>query len=243
MTRNTRVPVLSALAFATVALLVACGSSGPERQLLENFFRASRVRDNASLANIAAVSFDARTSGTVQSFDITEMSAEEHRSLRLDELQAEEAKAIQDDADFTRQKRAYQDSNIEAIRRVEAATGPLSGKDAEVQAAWAAWSEDRVAHTKRVSDARAQVRAEIGLAVSSLTPPGRADTDVTGLDLEMVSKQVTVSAEVRDPSGETSTKTLVLTLRRVVGVGADAERMGHWIVMAIQGAEPHAPVS
>jgi len=131
-----RVPVLSALAFVAVAQLVACGSSEPERQLLETFFRASRVRDNASLANIAAVSFDARTSGTVQSFDITETSAEEHRPLRLAELQEEEARAIQDDADFTQQKRAYQDTNIEAIRRVEAAKGPLAGKDAEVQVAW-----------------------------------------------------------------------------------------------------------
>ncbi len=173
MARNARVPVLSALAFVTVALLVACGLSGPEQQLLEVFFMASRVRDNASLANSAAVSFDARTAGTVQSFDITEISAEEHRPLRLAELQEEEAKAIQDDADFTQEKLAYQDQNIEAIRRVEAATGPLTGKDAQAEVAWTKWSEDQVAHTKRVSDARARVRAEIGLAVSSLTHPGR----------------------------------------------------------------------
>jgi hypothetical protein len=64
-------------------LAAACGSSGPEQQILTNFFRAARVRDNTTLANISAVSFDARTIGTVQDFEITNAGEEQRRQLQI----------------------------------------------------------------------------------------------------------------------------------------------------------------
>ena len=67
-----------------VALVVmSCGGATPEEQLLTNFFRASRVRDNATLSNIAAVQFNPRTDGSVQDFEITTVGPEERRSLQM----------------------------------------------------------------------------------------------------------------------------------------------------------------
>ena len=47
-----------ALASASLTTLVLVGcSSGPERPILNQFFAASRLRDNTTLANFSTVSF------------------------------------------------------------------------------------------------------------------------------------------------------------------------------------------
>ncbi len=42
-----------------VLAVTSCAGAPPEQQLLTNFFRASRVRDNATLSNIATIEFNA----------------------------------------------------------------------------------------------------------------------------------------------------------------------------------------
>ncbi len=229
--------------FGGVALLTAaCGMGrAPEEQVLTNFFRASRVRDNATLANISAVSFDARTDGTVQDFEVVNIGEEQRRTLQIKQLADEEEKAKQDDAEFAKKKKQYQDANLEAIERVvkaERSRASVRGKDAEVQAAWAKWREEQGQYQKRLSEARSKLANERALAVNSLTSPGRPDVDVSNMDVELVTKQVTVNAEVRDPSGSTTPKTLVFTLQKAVGNGPDGEQDGRWIITSIrpQGA-------
>jgi hypothetical protein len=51
-------------------VVVACGSTPVEQQLLTQFFRAARVRDNTALASMSAVNFDPRTEGSVEDFKI-----------------------------------------------------------------------------------------------------------------------------------------------------------------------------
>jgi hypothetical protein len=56
---NSRTHSLVALVlvvFSFALFEIACSSAPPEQQLLINFFRAARVRDNTTLANISAVS-------------------------------------------------------------------------------------------------------------------------------------------------------------------------------------------
>jgi|SRR5688500_9262414 len=55
----------------------ACGSVPPEHQTLTNFFHASRSRDTTILARIAAVTFEPRTDGSVQQFEIVDFGAEQ----------------------------------------------------------------------------------------------------------------------------------------------------------------------
>ncbi len=249
MSRSTVRALVLYLPIVGLALLAAaCSSPGPEQQILTNFFRASRVRDNATLANMAAVSLDPRTEGSVQEFEITGVGEEQRRQLQIKQLMDEEAEARQADAEFAKKKRVYQDANIEAIERVvkaERANQPVRGSDAEVQAAWTKWRDEQSQYQKRVSEARSKASAERGIAVSSLTAPGDADRDVTGMDVELVTKQVNVNAQLRDPNGQTSPKSMVFTIQRAIGRGADGQtREGRWIITAIQmDGAPAAPAS
>jgi hypothetical protein len=58
------------------ATLVGC-SSTPEQPLLQQFFSASRLRDNTTLAGFAAASFEPGTDGIVTTFTITNVTPEE----------------------------------------------------------------------------------------------------------------------------------------------------------------------
>lgn len=222
------------------SLVAACSGPSPEQQILTNFFRAAKARDNSTLASISAVSLDPRTDGTIESFSITNIGPEERRPMRIKELTAEEETARKEDADFARRKRAYQDANIDAIKRVvaaEAAKTPIKGKDAEIQAAWAKWREDQSASLKKVAGAKDKLSRERSMAVTSLTPPGRDDVDVTGLDVEEVGKTVTADATLKSPSGEESNKKLVITLRKAVAKRGEELLDGHWIITSMEGAE------
>ena len=240
--------VLLASAIGGFALMAAaCGSSGPEKQILTNFFRAARVRDNTTLANISAVSFDARTIGTVQDFEITKTGEEQRRTLQIKQLIDEEAQAKQADDEFAKKKREYQDANLEAIERVikaERSNQKLSGKDAEVQAAWTKWRDEQAQSSKRLAEARAKASNERSQATASLTAPGRPDVDVTAMSVELITKHVTVNAQVRDPNGQTAPRTFVFTLQRAIGKGADGqEREGRWIITGIRPEGAGAPTS
>jgi hypothetical protein len=242
MSRTLTALILQAPVLAGFALLAAaCGSTPPEQQAIGNFFRASRVRDNTTLASLAAVSFDPRTEGTVQDFEVVSAGEEQRRTLQIKQLMQEEDKARQEDAEFAKKKKQYQDANLEAIERVvkaERSKTPVGRKDSEVQAAWTKWREEQAQYSKRLSEARAKHNNERALAVNSLTAPGRDDVDVSNMDVDLITKQVTVNAQVREPNGATTPKTLVFTLQKAVGKGTGGEQEGRWIITSIrhQGA-------
>ena len=142
----------------------------------------------------------------------------------------EDAKA--EDAAFTKRKDEYQNANLDAIQRVvkaERGEGKISGKDVAIQSAWTKLRAESATMSRKVSDARRALRSETQLADLSVNGGGRAAIDVTKYDGEMASKDVTVTAPVRLPTGETVRKTLVLTLQRAILKG-DKEITGRWIV-------------
>ncbi len=69
---------LFAISLSALALAAAAACSGhPEQPILNQFFTASRLRDNTSLNNITMVSFEPRTQGTVTTFDIVTVTPEQ----------------------------------------------------------------------------------------------------------------------------------------------------------------------
>ena len=149
---NSRAHSLVSLILVVVGLVlfeIACSSAPPEQQLLINFFRAARVRDNTTLANIAAVNFNPRTEGTVEDFEIVTVSPEQRRPIQIRALMDEEAKAREDEAAFTKKQREFQTANREAIGRVaraESARQPVRGADAEVLASITKWRTEQAQH-------------------------------------------------------------------------------------------------
>lgn len=241
MSRSRAGALILAVLTAGFALLTAACSMtrAPEEQVLTNFFRAARVRDNTTLANISAVTFDPRTDGIVQNYDVANIGEEQRRTLQIRQLTEEEEKARQEDTEFAKRKKEYQDANLEAIERVvkaERSGATVRGRDAEVQAAWTKWRDEQGQYAKRLSEARSKLANERALAVNSLTPPGQPEIDVSNMDVDLITKYVTVSAQVRPPDSDTVTpKTIVFTMQRAVGKTSDGEtREGRWIITGIR---------
>ena len=228
--------VLLAPALAILALAAAACGGAPEDGQLRQFFRASQLRDSQTLANFSAVTFDPTKDGVVTSFEIVSVSEERRQPLRLKELTKAHDEARAAEEEFTRRRRSYQDANMDTIDRVLKAEGGsqrLRGKDAEVQSAWAKWREDTAMYAKRVSEARSRLNDERPIAEVSLDNP-RAPIDPTSVDGEMVSKDVTINAQLRQPDGQVVPKTLVITMQRAVGKTDSKDVTGRWVITSIK---------
>ena len=129
------------------------------------------------------------------------------------------------------------------MAKAESANQPVSGPDADVLASLTKWRAEQAQHSRRLSDARTQLTRERGQAVGSLTPPGQPDVDVSNMDVELVSKEVTVTAQVRTPEGQTVPRTLVFTFQRAVGTEGGETRQGRWIITGLQQQGAAAPTS
>lgn len=224
---------------ALVFLTAACGGGAKEEPQIRQFFRASGLRDSQTLASFAAASFDPREQGVVQTFEVVSVSEERKTPLELKALSKahDDARAAQDE--FSKRKIEYQKENEEAIDRVlkaEKANAKLKGKDAEVQTAWIKWRAETQDFAKKVSDARTRLQSMRPIGELSVENP-RAPVDITTVDGDMVSKEVTLNARVKlpaDKGGQVVDKTLAVTMQRVVGKGADGKDVtGRWIITKV----------
>ena len=230
------IPVLVALALS----VSACGGN-PEDPMIRKFFQASRMGDTMTLANIATVSFDPSRDGVAQNVKIASVTPEQTRVLQFKELEKARQEAVAAEAEFSKKMKAYQDDNLDAINRVlklEQTHGKPRGKDAEVQAAWTKWREEQKEYNRKVSEARSKLNAERRVADLSVV-----DHDPTGYDGTEYSKEATVTANVRMPNGQTTEKTYVLTLQRVIlkDPAGGADILGRWMITHIK--EAGAPTS
>ena len=225
-------PLLAAL--LTILTAPAC-SSAPERPILDQFFTASRIRDNTSLQNVATVSFDPRAAGTVVTFQIVSVGPEQPKPIALKTLGQALADVKAEDDAFTKRKVEYQTDNLDAIRRVlqaEHENGTLKGKDAEVRAAWTKFREDGAQMQRKVAEVRKKQAAESSLIELSVYDP-RRPVDLKKYDGDLVGKDVTVSATVNLPNGQTAQKTLVVRMQRAVLKG-ERDINGRWIVTDVK---------
>jgi len=236
--RRRRLAVLAIGAF-TLAFVAGC-SGGSEKKLLEDFFRASRVRDNVTLGNFATATFDPRTDGIVQSFDVVSVGEEKASPLPLKQYAKAVADAKEADAAFSTEKRTYQNTNIVAIDRVlktVAAGKNVSAKDVAVKDTWDKWSADALKHKKAISDAQRRLNDARGLAELSLSRPNGATVDASQYDGQLVTKEITINATVRDPKGQTASKPLKAILQRAVVKNEKSEDLkGRWIVTSVAPA-------
>jgi hypothetical protein len=226
--------------FVTVAILVsACGASHPEQQQLQQFFRASSLGDSQTLANFAAVSFDPKTEGQVSQFSIVSVSDPKVEPLKVKEL----TKALDDaqaaDKEFSDRKKAYQDSHVDALKRVLGAEGTnkkVAGADAAVQAEWTKWREDSAASVKKVSDARSALSSATPVAEMSLSTPNGPSPDLSQAEGQMESKEVTIDATLKSPDGSTAQKRLLVTMERTVLKTDKGDKNGKWIFVSVKPA-------
>ena len=228
-----------ALAASLLALVVGCSGS-PEKKLLQDFFRSSRLHDDITLGNFATATFDPRTDGVVESFEVESISEERTTPLPLKDYAKAVEDARADNVQFTQQKRTYQNENLAAIRRVlkaQADGKPVPSKDRAVKEAWEKWSADADTHTKALSDKQRQLSYARGIAELSLSRPNGATVDATKFDGVMVSKDVVINASVRDPKGQVSTRRLIATFQRPRMKDENGrDLIGRWIITSLKPA-------
>jgi hypothetical protein len=239
---KTSVYLLASIALATAALSACSSANASEENLVRQFFRASGLRDNQTLSNFATVSFEPKTEGTVGTgdFEVTAVSPERTEPLRVIELSKAVTEAEAANKAFNDKKKTYQDANADAIDRVlkaESAGRKLTGRDAQVQAEWTKWRDESGAEAKKLSAARAALSDARPIAELSLMANSGAPTPtVEELNGTLVSKDITVKAQVKDAAGATSEKTLVMTVQRAVVKTDKGERTGKWIITGIKPA-------
>lgn len=229
---------IAVLMLPVVMLEVAC-SRPPEQQMLNQFFRAARSRDNATAALMSAVTIDPRTQGSVDDFEITSVGPEQRTPLDFKSLldAVEQARAAE--FEFQTQKKAYSDANLKTIEEVlkleSDPTAKLTREQAAVKPVWDKWREDTATFVRNLTAARAAVVAATGPAEASLKQPGQPAFDVKTFQGDMISKDIAIKAQLTTPEGQTSEKDLVVTMSRVSGSQAGTAREGRWIITAIQG--------
>ena len=223
-------PILFTMAFLTVS----CGG-GPEKLLIDRFFRASRMRDNVTLGGNATVAFDPRVEGQVEGSSVVSISEEQVTPLHLKELARAYDEARRASDELNRKKLAYQDQHADELKRLldaERKGQKLKGKDAEFQVAWNKWREETGSVEKNLSTAREKLQAERSIADISVFNP-QNPVDATQYDGELALKDYTVSAAIITPTGQHVTRTMVITVQQARLKG-DQPIAGRWIITKIK---------
>lgn len=229
-----KVVATALLIIPTLTFVVGC-SRPPEQQFLTQFFRAARGRDNTTAGRMSAVMIDPRTQGTVEDFEIENIGPETRTPLTFKPLFEAEAKAAEAEKAFLKTKIDYQTANIKQIEEVlklEAQPGAkFTPAQQKVKDEWDKWRAGIAEHARQTSAATAAIRKSTGVAEASLTQPGQPALDPKTFEGETITKEVTVKADFKTPDGQTSEKTLVITIERVAGGG----REGRPIITKISG--------
>jgi hypothetical protein len=216
MALRVRTALKVSLLLLPAALLEIACSRPPEQQMLTQFFRAARNRDNTTAAMMSSVTLDPRTQGAIEDFSITSVGPERREPLPYKALIQAAEKARQDEEDFQRRKKEYSDANLKTIEEIlkleRDPAAKLTKQQAEVKPVWDKWREETASYVKALTAARAAVTAATGPAEASLTQPGQPKFDANALDGEMVSKDVAIRAMVKSPEGQSAEKDLTITL-------------------------------
>lgn len=221
-----------ALLTGTLALVMGC-SGGPEEKILDDFFRAARMRDSTTLGNFATVGFDPRTDGVVQSFKVVSVGEERSRPIPLKQYAQELADAKAKDDALSAQKLQYQNANLVVIQRVTKDPTRVAARDKAVADEWARWTAEAAASMKALSQAQRQLNTSKGIAELSLVRTPAAE-NVEGFDGEILSKDLVIDASVRQPDGTTVQKNFKATVSRAKMKNADgSDILGRWILTGL----------
>jgi hypothetical protein len=221
----------------TMVVAISCGG-GEEKTVLMKYFNASKMRDNLTLANIATVGFDPEVQGQIQGFSVVTATEDKTTPLTLKQHQAD-LKAAQDAEEvFSKKKKEFQDANSDVIDRIlkaESANKPLKGKDADLQKEWTKWRDETKTFATKVTEARKLLNAERPLVEISCQDP-RNPVVITDYEGDLVTKDVTIEANVKAKDGTSVKKQFVFTLGRatlkgVVGKdGKAGDLNGRWVI-------------
>jgi F0F1-type ATP synthase membrane subunit b/b' len=238
MPSRLRASLAIALVLAPLSILAAaCSSTPPEETILNQFFRAARTRDNETMARMSAVDWDVREQGEVSRFEITNVGEERRTPLNYKQLMEAQQRAAEAETAFRQSRVDFESANrpaLETIAKLEReADAKFNPAQQKLKAEWDKWRQDAQERQKATASAKAALNNAMGPAEASLAQPGQPAFAADKFEGDLVSKDVTIDAQVRKGE-ETTQKTMVVTLQRVVGKQDGADRTGRWIIARIQ---------
>ena len=169
-------------------VLASAGCGGSEHELMiKKFFMASGAGDTVTLGNIATVSFDPNKDGRASSVSIISESPVQSRVLKLKDLDKAFKDAQAAAAAVSKDMKAYQDKNLEAVNRVvkieQAGKGKVAGGDVAIEKAWTEWRDKQSAAEKQLSEARKALASERKVADLSVPDKDASAFDTTSKGL------------------------------------------------------------
>jgi hypothetical protein len=214
-------------------VMVSCGAGADEKTLLDKYFRASKMQDNLTLANIATVAFDPKIDGQMQSFSVISSSEEQVTALELKADGETLRKAQAEEKDLAKKMKEYQDANEAAVDRIvkaEQKNQTLKGKDAEIQKEWSRFREETSAFAKKLSALKQ--KANLHRPIVEISAQDQSNPiDVTAYDCDLVTKDVTIEGRVKPETGDIVTKKFMLTLKRATVKAVNGKDMvGRWVI-------------
>lgn len=225
------------LILAPVALLGVACSRSPEQTLLTQFFRAARTRDNATVAMISAVDFDPREQGVVDDFEVVSIGPETRTPTNFAALIEAQQAAAAAETELRKLRFDFESTNrpaLEAIAKLEREENArLTPQQEKLKAEWDKYREGVVERARQTSAARLALTNAIGPVEASLSQPGAPAFDPAKFTGDLVTRQVTINAEV-EKDGQTSQKTIVVTIQHAEGTYDGQQRVGRPIITAIQ---------
>jgi hypothetical protein len=188
---------------------------------------------------MSAVEFRPSQQGEVTEFEITNISEERRTPLTYKQLIEAQNRAAADEADFRKRRVDFESANrpaLEAIAKLERdPAAKFNPTQEKLKAEWDKWRQDAQAMTKATANAKAAFNNAVGPAEASLAQPGQPAFAADKFEGQLISKDVTVEAQVKQ-GDVTTAKTLVITLQRVEGTQDGTQRNGRTIIARIQGA-------
>ena len=200
MGRRVRTCLALLVSAITFAGATAC-SVIPEEKIVRDFFRASRLRDNAALGAFATTNFDPNRDGQVTEFKVLSVSPEHTAPLPLKKYDDAFDEASASQKAFAREKYEFQQTNLEAIERIEkleAKNAPCRRRTPPSRRPGRSGATTRPGTSRRCRMRASPCGRMKGVAELSLSQPNGPTPDVAHYVGDVIEKDITIDAKVQD---------------------------------------------
>ena len=217
---------------AILTCLWACGGT-PEQATIDQFFRAARTNDTATVAAISAVS----SPGPVESWELLEVSSRSTEPFELPELLVQFEAAEKKRKATLEEGKAYRDDHEESLGEIipklqEDSQFEFRGELGEIQEEWLKLVEERKVKERAFQELKRAVNDETRLVTRSVI----RKVTIENFDGDVAVTEILLMLKFEDDSE----KPYSVTLRKydLSASESDQTERSRWIIVDINEKAP-----
>ena len=217
---------------AVLTCLWACGGT-PEQATIDQFFRAARTNDTATVAAISAVS----SPGPVESWEVLEVSSRSTEPFELPELLVQFEAAEKKRKATLEEGKAYRDDHEESLGEIipklqEDSQFEFRGELGEIQEEWLKLVEERKVKERAFQELKRAVNDETRLVTRSVV----RKVTIENFDGDVAVTEMLLMLKFEDDSE----KPYSVTLRKydLSASESDQTERSRWIIVDINEKAP-----